>query len=891
MPVASTTKRPIDVDVALAHLELLHPAGTVYEIRIPRWSDHPEGLYPSTVSGFFNDHHAAAAEIVRMMARGSAPGVYCTINPVVSSLLAVSTNRLKPKAKKSATDAEVERRTTLFLDLDSVRPSEISATKTETVAAMKFADTVRDFLTESGFPEPIRLMTGNGAALQYRIDLPATDTENGMVTEFLHVLAAKFADVPGVKVDCSVFNAARIAKVSGTWACKGEDMRGLAGVEDRPHRQVKLLSAPTTLEVVDESVIMGLIARLKPPAANPPAKNPSSARPRTANGEARYEKFDHTPEGVAGYLRRHGVEVKAIHGEKIVLARCAIIPECEAVNGTDICVMVRQGKISYHNLHNRGVGLQWADAREKIEPGYKSWSENREWERLPSAVSSSSPASRLPRQQPSNPATPPATKPSQKDLILDPSNPLEIAEQYRVDRFSHADGPTLFHASDVFWNWNGRCFEQLENNALRAETYGYLKPALKWVGIGENKTTGPFKPTDTAVNKVTDALKATSYLKVQAPAWLSDAKGLPDPLDVIPAANGLIHLRAGGGPRIIRPPTPLFFSTNALDYCFDPDAPEPAEWLKFLDSCWPDDQQSIELLQEWFGYAASLDTRQQKMLLVVGPPRSGKGTIARVLSSMIGVENYRGPTLAAMGTNFGLWPLIGAQLAIISDARLSSRSDQAIVTERLLSISGEDTITIDRKNMQPWTGKLPTRIMILSNELPRLSDASGALANRFLILMLENSFLGKEDTGLTDRIRPELPGILKWAFEGWRRLQSRGRFIQPDTSQDAIEEMLDLSSPLGGFVRDWCKTDPALTVARADIYEAYVLWAREQGINKPSENNVFARDLRAALPRISSFQPKEGDARYRAYRGIGLTLAARETLSVSRNKNQGGNEQ
>jgi putative DNA primase/helicase len=59
------------------------------------------------------------------------------------------------------------------------------------------------------------------------------------------------------------------------------------------------------------------------------------------------------------------------------------------------------------------------------------------------------------------------------------------------------------------------------------------------------------------------------------------------------------------------------------------------------------------------------------------------------------------------------------------DARLGSRADNMIAVERLLSISGEDTITIDRKYRDPWTGRLPARFMILTNELPRFSDSSG----------------------------------------------------------------------------------------------------------------------------------------------------------------------
>ena len=65
--------------------------------------------------------------------------------------------------------------------------------------------------------------------------------------------------------------------------------------------------------------------------------------------------------------------------------------------------------------------------------------------------------------------------------------------------------------------------------------------------------------------------------------------------------------------------------------------------------------------------------------------------------------------------------------AIVSDARISGRSDAKVVVERLLSISGEDSLTIDRKYKEPWTGRLPTRFLVLTNELPKLTDSSGAL--------------------------------------------------------------------------------------------------------------------------------------------------------------------
>ncbi len=87
------------------------------------------------------------------------------------------------------------------------------------------------------------------------------------------------------------------------------------------------------------------------------------------------------------------------------------------------------------------------------------------------------------------------------------------------------------------------------------------------------------------------------------------------------------------------------------------------------------------------------------------------------------------PTLGTLARPFGLSSLINKPVAISPDARLSSRPDNAAIVECLLSISGEDGQTIDRKDLDAWTGRLPTWFVLISNDLPRLRDASGALAS------------------------------------------------------------------------------------------------------------------------------------------------------------------
>ena len=218
-----------------------------------------------------------------------------------------------------------------------------------------------------------------------------------------------------------------------------------------------------------------------------------------------------------------------------------------------------------------------------------------------------------------------------------------------------------------------------------------------------------------------------------------------------------------------------------------------------------------------------------------------------------------------------MWPLLGKTLAIISDARLSGRSDVAIVVERLLSISGEDAQTIDRKNLAPVTTKLAVRFVILTNELPRLNDPSGALVGRLIVLRQTRSWYGREDTTLTDRLVTELPSVLQWSIDGWKRLQERGRFIQPESGRNLVRDLEDLSSPVGAFIRECCIVDAGLEVEIRELFSRWKSWCDEKGRREHGTEQTFGRDLRAVLPTIDDRQPrKEDGSRPRVYVGIDL---------------------
>ena len=151
-----------------------------------------------------------------------------------------------------------------------------------------------------------------------------------------------------------------------------------------------------------------------------------------------------------------------------------------------------------------------------------------------------------------------------------------------------------------------------------------------------------------------DALRAVAHLdsRVTAPAWIDDPlfHHHPAAIEIVAMGNRLLHLPT----RSLAEHTPAFWTHHSLPFDFDPAAPAPQLWLTFLHELWDGDDDSIATLAEVFGYVLAGDTTQQKMFLLVGPKRSGKGTIGRVLTGLLGRHNVAAPTLAGLATNFGL---------------------------------------------------------------------------------------------------------------------------------------------------------------------------------------------------------------------------------------------
>ena len=361
----------------------------------------------------------------------------------------------------------------------------------------------------------------------------------------------------------------------------------------------------------------------------------------------------------------------------------------------------------------------------------------------------------------------------------------------------------------------------------------------------------------------------TTGCRDEPPFWLDRMPGDPDPTKIVAVRNGLLDL-SGPAP-VLRPHDRRFFSPICLPFDYDPKAPTPPLWHSLLHEQWGGDMETLETIDEMIGYLLLPDTSQQKIFLLLGPPRSGRGTMIRVITELLGRENIIDTTPASLADPFGLQGFLGKTIAIMADARTQDSETLAVVMNRLLSISGEDRIPVNQKNRPILSVKLNTRILIVSNEVPTFRDQSGAIVARYIIINADHEVPPeRRDPDLDKKIvANELPGILNLAIEGFYRLRDRGRFRQPDSAGHLVDNARDIASPIRSYVGQRCTLAPGSAVEKARLFNDWCSWCEPRKY-QPGNEAIFLKNLYAACPTVRAARRRSGDDRIQVLQGIDL---------------------
>jgi putative DNA primase/helicase len=237
----------------------------------------------------------------------------------------------------------------------------------------------------------------------------------------------------------------------------------------------------------------------------------------------------------------------------------------------------------------------------------------------------------------------------------------------------------------------------------------------------------------------------------------------------------------------------------------------------------------------------------QKFMWLFGVKGSGKTQITTVLDALVGRTAEIG--LDGLNDKWGLEDVYvsGVTLGLINDSRFSPR-DSSLAMNRLLAITGDEpNIRIPIKHKTEVSSRLALRFHGTANSLPNLSDHTGALADR--MLMLETT-KGVRDTAADVKelgkriVSNELGQVLRWAVEGLRLLnEAEGRFTRTRRADDLSRELARALSNVDQFLADCCETgDATQFVTQAELFEVWGRWATA---NKSGERMSKAKFVEA----------------------------------------------
>lgn len=415
------------------------------------------------------------------------------------------------------------------------------------------------------------------------------------------------------------------------------------------------------------------------------------------------------------------------------------------------------------------------------------------------------------------------------------------ASQFLTDWYDQ--GRHLIRIDQDFFRFNGKVWEQTDEDTIKAELTMAMRAS---------------SPQDSWINGAYSIIKHMSHKPVSKwGTWLTR-----DTNNVIVYQNGILDLTLNE----FVSHDPNYFTTNIMPYDYDENA-SCTNWTTFLNEVFEGDQERIELLQEWFGYMLVRDYSFHKMMLLLGLGRSGKGTIGAILEKLVGDQNFAGIGLEDLAGDENLNALRQKTVAFDGDSHGVSQQNAKLVLTRAKKISGNDAVNFSRKFKSSVSQRLPTRITVAANNGISFIDDSGAMANRFLILVFNKSWLGREDTTLLSRLSGELSGIANWAIVGLHRLRMNNRFTAPEACQAEHEAMHEAYSPLKQFAEDHLEFGVENRVTSQAVYQAYTLWCRNQGRNAGTQNKL-TRNL------IDTFRGqgvvKAALAEGRGFRGVGL---------------------
>ncbi|MGK7892922.1 MAG: phage/plasmid primase, P4 family, partial [Xenococcus sp. (in: cyanobacteria)] len=270
---------------------------------------------------------------------------------------------------------------------------------------------------------------------------------------------------------------------------------------------------------------------------------------------------------------------------------------------------------------------------------------------------------------------------------------------------------------------------------------------------------------------------------------------------LLPLLNGVVDLRT----KQLIPHCPGNNLTWVLPYEYDPVArcTPILEWLNEMAK----DENIVQLIRAYFRAIVTGRSDLHKFIELLGAGGTGKSTVLRLATALIGRINTHTTTLDVLEKNqFENASLADKRLLLITD---SERYGGGVAT--LKALTGGDSIRFEQKYKQSKGGFNPKiLVMMASNEQVQSSDYTSGLSRRKITIPFNNKIPDTKHRQLieveSDLIYGEfadyIPGLLNWVLgmsddEMVSYLKDTDNQV-PYLNEQKLESLLD-SNPLA----DW----------------------------------------------------------------------------------------